>query len=118
MIDDMSAPTVRSHTRVRRVPARDLSRNTAKLLDSVLAGETVEVTRDGALVARLVPVSEADRALEDAVARGAVDPSVLDPARGDRLEETMAKLRAIRRVDPTNSASRALLAMREEEEDR
>jgi prevent-host-death family protein len=100
----------------RRVPARELARHTARLLDEVLAGETIEVTRAGRPVAVLTPIDPVDRDLGAAVDAGILDPAVLQDEHGAELEEILARLAATRQTDPESSATRALLAMRDEED--
>ena len=100
----------------RRVPARELARHTARLLDEVLAGETIEVTRGGRPVAVLTPIDPVDRDLGAAVDVGILDPAVLQDEHGAELEQIVARLAANRRTDSESSATRALLAMRDEEE--
>ena len=114
-MDDVTAPTVGTR---RRVPARDLSRNTAKLLDAVLDGEVFVVTRAGKSVALLMPIEEADLALESVILAGVVDPSILDAGRAQELEDALAEIEAVNELDPANTATNALLAMRDEEADR
>lgn len=100
----------------RRVPARELARHTARLLDEVLAGETIEVTRAGRPVAVLTPIDPVDRDLGVAVDVGVLDPAVLQDEHGAELEQILARLAAARRTDPESSATRALLTMRDEED--
>lgn len=100
----------------RRVPARELARHTARLLDEVLAGETIEVTRAGRPVAVLTPIDPVDRDLGAAVDAGILDPAVLQDEHGAELEQLLARLAATRQADPESSATRALLAMRDEED--
>ncbi|GEM_PF-3717988 len=47
----------------RRVQARELARNTARLLDEVQAGAEFEITRGGRRLAVLAPIDPAERDL-------------------------------------------------------
>lgn len=81
---------------MERIGVRELRQHASRYLDRVKAGETVEVTERGRLVARLVPVDEATSQRERLVASGALSPAVAPfvlPARaaaawrtGDALE--------------------------------
>jgi prevent-host-death family protein len=66
---------------VAQVPIRELNQDTAGVLARVEAGEVVEVTNRGRLVARIVPV--ASDVLADLVAAGIImpagDPSPIPP---------------------------------------
>lgn len=73
------------------------------MLARVERGETVEITSRGKAVARLVPVTHGE--LDDLIAEGRVTPATI---RGPIPMPPGP-------VDPTNSATAALIAMREEE---
>ncbi len=75
------------------VGVRELRQNASVLLEQVAAGNTVDITNHGRLVARLVPVDGTGRTREDLLAQG-----VLRPARGSILD--VAALAA-----PTGSSS-------------
>ncbi|MBV8528920.1 MAG: type II toxin-antitoxin system prevent-host-death family antitoxin [Candidatus Dormibacteraeota bacterium] len=64
-----------------QVPVRELRNFTARVLDRVKDGETLEITERGRVVARLVPV-EAER-WEQLRALGLIEPA---EAPGDPLE--------------------------------
>ena len=81
-----------------RIGVRELRQNASRYLARVKAGETVEVTERGVLVARLVPPQAADSARDRLVAAGRLVParrprqlprpmSVEGPATGDVLDE-------------------------------
>jgi prevent-host-death family protein len=63
------------------VGVRELRQNASLLLEQVAAGNTVDITNHGRLVARLVPVDGTGRTREDLLAQG-----VLRPARGSILD--------------------------------
>ena len=58
-----------------RIGVRELRQNASKYLDRVKAGETVEVTERGRLVALLVPPSPALTARDRLIAEGKLLPS-------------------------------------------
>jgi prevent-host-death family protein len=60
---------------MEQVPVRKLNQDTATVLRLVEDGETVEVTRDGRPIARIVPIAEAG--LEDLVTSGKVAPATI-----------------------------------------
>jgi prevent-host-death family protein len=88
---------------MEQVPVRQLNQDTAGVLARVENGETVEITSRGKPIARIVPVTHGE--LDDLVAAGRVIPAT------SREPFTMPP----GPVDHTNSATNALLAMREEE---
>lgn len=53
-----------------RIGVRELRQHASRYLEAVKRGETVEVTERGRLVARLVPVTDAETARERFVADG------------------------------------------------
>jgi prevent-host-death family protein len=63
-----------------RIGVRELRQHASRYLDLVKAGETVEVTERGELVAMLVPPSPGTTARERLIAEGR-----LVPARGPRV---------------------------------
>lgn len=81
-----------------RIGVRELRQNASRYLARVKAGETVEVTERGLLVARLVPVLPSESARDRLVAAGRLVPargrrrlpepmSVEGPATGEVLDE-------------------------------
>ena len=85
---------------VERIGVRELRQNASRYLERVAAGETIEVTQRGHLVARLVPAAADPWAAM--VAAGEVVPAQLShsrvleaaPRRGaTRLSEVLAELR-------------------------
>jgi prevent-host-death family protein len=75
---------------VERIGVRELRQHASRYLDLVKAGETVEVTERGELIALLVPAQRADTARDRLIAAGRVLP-----ASGPR-----GRLRAPRPVPP------------------
>lgn len=88
------------------VGLRDLRHHTSEVLARVRAGETIDITDRGRLVARLVPVAEAEPApiLASLAASGRAS---LASRRGYRPR--------MRPHDGTNTLSDALAALRDEE---
>lgn len=81
-----------------RIGVRELRQNASKYLARVKAGETVEVTERGALIARLVPPSASESARQRLVAAGKLIPAasprrlpppvrIEGPPTGDVLDE-------------------------------
>jgi prevent-host-death family protein len=60
---------------MNRIGVRELRQNASRYLDKVKAGETVEVTERGHLVALLVPPSPATTAREQMIADGRLIPA-------------------------------------------
>lgn len=60
---------------MERIGVRELRQNASKYLDRVKAGETVEVTERGTLVALLTPARPADDAHDRLVAEGRLIPA-------------------------------------------
>lgn len=60
-----------------RVPIRELQHNSRQVLDRVEAGESLEITRDGEPVARLVPIDPVERLVNKLTSAGIVDPDWL-----------------------------------------
>ena len=58
-----------------RIGVRELRQNTSQYLARVKAGETIEVTERGKLVAVLAPPSHEQTALERLIAEGKVRPA-------------------------------------------
>jgi prevent-host-death family protein len=61
-----------------RIPVRQLQRHASALLDRVAAGETIEVTRNGMLVAVISPPDPKDQVIEELIAEGFLDPDELN----------------------------------------
>lgn len=59
---------------MERIGVRELRQNASRYLAKVKAGETVEVTERGALIALLVPPNPLTTALEQLIAEGRVIP--------------------------------------------
>lgn len=60
----------------RKVPIRQLQQHAAKVIDELAEAEEVgEITRRGQVIARLIPVSPAERAFADMLERGEVIPA-------------------------------------------
>lgn len=70
---------------VRRTTATDAKSQLLSLLDDVEAGETIEVTRHGRLVARLIP------AQGPAASKGSLVGVVMSAASDDELFSTGAR---------------------------
>ncbi|MFF1418819.1 type II toxin-antitoxin system Phd/YefM family antitoxin [Streptomyces sp. NPDC058280] len=94
-----------------RVPIRQLQQHASELIERVVAGERVEITRNGRLVAVLGPPDPEQRVMEDLVRTGTVDPENAESARGLGDWQPLP-------AGPVTSAglSEVLLAMREEED--
>jgi prevent-host-death family protein len=58
-----------------RIGVRELRQHTGKYLERVKAGETIEITERGKLVAIVSPPSPAQTALERLIAEGKVRPA-------------------------------------------
>lgn len=58
-----------------RIGVRELRQNASRYLARVKAGETVEVTERGILVARLVPLQAAESARDRLIAAGKLIPA-------------------------------------------
>lgn len=57
-----------------RVPVRQFQQHAGELMDRVAAGERIEITRSGRLIAVLSPPDPEQRVLEDLVRDGTIDP--------------------------------------------
>ncbi len=60
---------------MERIGVRELRQHASRYLDLVKAGETVEVTERGELVALLVPAQRADTARDRLIATGKLIPA-------------------------------------------
>jgi antitoxin (DNA-binding transcriptional repressor) of toxin-antitoxin stability system len=93
---------------VRKVTIRQLQQHAAKVIDELAeAAETAEITRRGQVIARLIPVSPAERAFVQMVERGEIIPA-----------KNSGGLSGWKPLPPREdgvSLSDALIAMREEE---
>jgi prevent-host-death family protein len=94
-----------------RVPIRQLQQHASELIDRVAAGERVEITRNGRLIAVLGPPDPEQRVMEDLVRTGTVDPDNVASARGLGDWEPLAA-----RPGASSKLSEVLLRMREEED--
>ena len=94
----------------RKVPIRQLQQHAAKVIDELAEAEEIgEITRRGQVIARLIPVSPAERALAEMLDRGEVI-----------LAKNPAGLAGWTPMPPPEdgvSLSDALIALREEERD-
>jgi antitoxin (DNA-binding transcriptional repressor) of toxin-antitoxin stability system len=92
----------------RKVTIRQLQQHAAKVIDELAeAAEIGEITRRGQVIARLIPVSPAERAFAEMLERGEVIPAK-DPA-------GLAGWKPLPPREDGASLSDALIAMREEE---
>lgn len=98
---------------LRQITVRELARNTAKVLEQVGGGETIEVTRNGVPVAVLSPPD-----IEEITVRGLIKAGILPPD----WREQQAELRQYLRDNPPLPAepgqrplSEVLIEMRDEE---
>jgi prevent-host-death family protein len=64
---------------MERIGVRELRQHASRYLARVRAGETIEVTDRGRPVARLVPVPERTRTLQDLIDAGIVIPAEREP---------------------------------------
>jgi prevent-host-death family protein len=103
LLDEGSAPGP-----ARRVTIRELQQHAAKVIDELAEAEEVaEITRRGQVIARLIPVTPAERAFAEMLERGEIIPA-----------KNPAGLAGWKPLPPTGdgtSLSDALIAMREEE---
>jgi prevent-host-death family protein len=103
LVEERSAPGP-----ARKVPIRQLQQHAAKVIDELAEAEEVgEITRRGQVIARLIPVSPAERAFAEMLERGQVIPAK-DPT-------GLAGWRPLPPRDDGVSLSDALVAMRDEE---
>ena len=93
---------------VRKVTVRELQQHAAKVIDELAeADETAEITRRGQVIARLIPVSPAERAFAEMLARGEITPA---KSPGD-----ISEIKPLPPRPDGVSLSDVLIAMREEE---
>ncbi len=93
-----------------RIPIRRLQRHASEVIARVEAGERVEITRNGRLVAVLTAPDPETAAWERLVAEGAVDPGADRPG-------GLAGWRTPRGA-PTTKLSEAMARLRDDESDR
>ncbi len=91
-----------------RVPVRQLQRHASQLIDRVQAGETVEITRNGRLVAVLTAPDDRDQVLQELIDEGYLDPEEL------RTKPGLANVEPLD-VELPVPLSQVLTEMREEE---
>ena len=93
---------------VRRVPIRELQQHVARVISELAeAAETAEITSRGRVIARLIPLSPAERALAEMIERGEVIPA--------KNPDGLAGWKPLPPREDGASLSDALIAMREEE---
>ncbi|MGH3810918.1 MAG: type II toxin-antitoxin system Phd/YefM family antitoxin [Pseudonocardiaceae bacterium] len=88
---------------MEQIPVRELNQDTAGVLARVEHGETVEITRHGKVIGRIVPVIAGE--LDDWIAQGRVAPAT---ASGPIPLPTQ-------RAEPGADAGRLLRELRDEE---
>lgn len=71
----MSSTSGATFERMEQIGVRELRQHASKYLARVEAGEEIEVTNHGRLVARLVPVSEKERRYRELVEQGVLKPA-------------------------------------------
>jgi len=92
----------------RKVPIRELQQHAAQVIRELAdAEETGEITSRGRVIARLIPVSPAERAFAEMVERGEIIPAK-NPGDISDIEPLPPREDGV-------SLSDALIAMREEE---
>lgn len=64
---------------MERIGVRELNQHTSRWLTRVKAGETLEISERGRVIAMLVPVDAEGSALERLVASGEAQPPSVDP---------------------------------------
>ena len=60
---------------MEQIPVRELNQDTAGVLARVERGETVEITRHGRVIGRIVPATTGE--LDDWIARGRIVPATI-----------------------------------------
>ena len=105
VLDDRTAPGP-----ARRVTIRQLQQHAAKVIDELAEAEEIgEITRRGQVIARIIPVSPAERAFAEMLDRGEVIPA--------RNPAGLAGWTPLPPPADGVSLSDALIALREEERD-
>ena len=110
MMTLMKAPTEEESAPgpVRKVAIRELQQHAARVISELAeAEETAEITSRGRVIARLIPVSPAERAFAEMVERGEIIPAK-NPGDISDFEPLPPREDGI-------SLSDVLIAMREEE---
>ena len=93
---------------VRRVAIRELQQHAARVIRELAeADETAEITSRGHVIARLIPLSPAERAVGEMVERGEIIPA--------KNPDGLAGWQPLPPRQDGVSLSDALIAMREEE---
>jgi prevent-host-death family protein len=93
---------------VRRVTIRELQQHAARVINELAeAEETAEITSRGRVIARLIPLSPAERAFAEMIERGEVIPA--------RNPGGLAGWKPLPPREDGVSLSDVLIAMREEE---
>ena len=92
-----------------RVPVRQLQRHASELLDRVAAGERIEITRNGVLVAVISPPDPQQQVMEELIAEGYLRPEEL-------RKPGLAGIRPIPGSPDSPPLSEVLQQMRDEEE--
>ena len=110
MLTDMTAALAEGAVPgpARRVTIRQLQQHAAKVIDELAeAEETAEITRRGQVIARLIPVSPAERAFAEMIERGEIIPA--------KNPEGLVGWKPLPPREDGVSLSDTLIAMREEE---
>lgn len=95
---------------MEQIGVRELRQHASKYLARVEAGEEIEVTNHGKLVARLVPVSDKERRY-----RELIDQGLLKPAKRPFDLEKITAMRKRRTPKPgEKSLTQILMEMRDE----
>lgn len=93
---------------VRKVPIRELQQHATKVIRELAEAEAAaEITSRGRVIARLIPVSPAERALAEMIERGEVIPA--------KNPGGLVGWKPLPATEDGVSLSDALIAMREEE---
>lgn len=93
---------------VRRVAIRELQQHAARVIRELAeAEETAEITSRGRVVARLIPLTPAERAFAEMIERGEIIPA--------KNRSGLAGWKPLPPREDGVSLSGALIAMREEE---
>ena len=81
-----------------QIGLRELSHHTARIVDRVRQGETIEITDHGRAIFRMIPVKPADSLLDRLVAQGRVVPPTTEdwpePVLVDRPEVNLSDIAA------------------------
>ncbi|MEZ0072212.1 type II toxin-antitoxin system Phd/YefM family antitoxin [Planotetraspora sp. GP83] len=93
------------------VSIRELNQHTSACIRRVKAGETLDITDNGTLVARVVPVDSGEDVLAQLVAQGRAKPATADR---QRLLDWLDRRFATEPIDHGAKASKALEELREE----